>query len=184
MSKHLWSMKACRSSKVFRDGSTSAGGLKWGTRLSSRTADSKIDTCEQQQHMSALASKHLNSEFFLPVETPEPLPPHPIVLPQPDLPGACRSTHQSLHVLIAACSIRMPPDGLQAQQPHSILQPPQRNQPVHHLRATTCVGARFKQRQIIACRSPAAPLASSSWPASCSSHPACATAILSLGRLT
>ena len=44
-SKHLWSKKACRSSKVCRDGSTSAGGLKWGIRLSSRTADSRIDTC-------------------------------------------------------------------------------------------------------------------------------------------
>ena len=44
-SKYLWSVKACRSSKVCRDGSTPAGGLKWGIRLSSRTADSRMDTC-------------------------------------------------------------------------------------------------------------------------------------------
>ena len=60
-----------------------------------------------------------------------------MILPSPLSPGACRATHQSAHVFVAVCSICMPPDGLQAQQPHSIFQPPQRHQPVHNLRAAT-----------------------------------------------
>lgn len=46
------------------------------------------------------------------------------------------ATHQGTHFLVTIYRVSMPPDGLQAQQAHSILQPPQRHQPMYHLSVT------------------------------------------------